>query len=145
MYQEIPKDIPYYFGVCLHSQCPQADGCMRQRAYRTQLEQGWHVVRLLNPQRCAPGNECPYFRSTEPVRYARGFTGMQRKMYHEQYLTFMNLLQGHFGRCLYFDRRRGHIPLPPQEQQLVLEAARRAGVEGPLEFDQYEMGMYWKD
>ncbi|MEO3239187.1 DUF6078 family protein, partial [Parabacteroides distasonis] len=88
---------------------------------------------------------CPYFRDSAPVTYARGFTGMQSRMFPAQYQQFMSILMSHFGRNPYFERRRGEFPLSPKEQRIVLNALRRVGVTEELRFDHYEESVNWYD
>ena len=85
------------------------------------------------------------FRDSAPVTYARGFTGMQSRMFPAQYQQFMSILMSHFGRNPYFERRRGEFPLSPKEQRIVLNALRRVGVTEELRFDHYEESVNWYD
>ena len=104
-----------------------------------------HRLRLLNPTLCTRDEACPYFRDSAPVTYARGFTGMQSRMFPAQYQQFMSILMSHFGRNPYFERRRGEFPLSPKEQRIVLNALRRVGVTEELKFDHYEESVNWYD
>ena len=94
---------------------------------------------------CTRDEACPYFRDSAPVTYARGFTGMQSRMFPAQYQQFMSILMSHFGRNPYFERRRGEFPLSPKEQRIVLNALRRVGVTEELRFDHYEESVNWYD
>ena len=109
------------------------------------IEQPATVLRLLNPTLCTRDEACPYFRDSAPVTYARGFTGMQSRMFPAQYQQFMSILMSHFGRNPYFERRRGEFPLSPKEQRIVLNALRRVGVTEELRFDHYEESVNWYD
>ena len=97
------------------------------------------------PTLCTRDEACPYFRDSAPVTYARGFTGMQSRMFPAQYQQFMSILMSHFGRNPYFERRRGEFPLSPKEQRIVLNALRRVGVTEELRFDHYEESVNWYD
>jgi hypothetical protein len=66
------------------------------------------------------GEGCTHYRDSKPVRYAVGFTKMQKMMFPQQYERFSNQLKGKFGRNPYFERRNGQHPMPPEEQQLIL-------------------------
>lgn len=112
---------------------------------RPLIEQPATVLRLLNPTLCTRDGACPYFRDSAPVTYARGFTGMQSRMFPAQYQQFMSILMSHFGRNPYFERRRGEFPLSPKEQRIVLNALRRVGVTEELRFDHYEESVNWYD
>ena len=129
----------------LQQDCPRAEKCLHQIAYRPLIEQPATVLRLLNPTLCTRDGACPYFRDSAPVTYARGFTGMQSRMFPAQYQQFMSILMSHFGRNPYFERRRGEFPLSPKEQRIVLNALRRVGVTEELRFDHYEESVNWYD
>lgn len=139
------KKAPLNYPVCLHADCPRAEHCLHRVAYGMLLEK-CEMLRVINPERCRKdGDNCPYFRDSAPVTYARGFTQMQRRMYPGQYNRFMRLLVGYFGRNPYFERRKGETALTPAEQKIVLNALRQAGVEEDLKFDAYEENVNWND
>ncbi|MBP3519039.1 MAG: hypothetical protein J6K31_11705 [Parabacteroides sp.] len=138
------KDIPVDFGVCQHEDCPRAAACLHQIAYKPLLEQ-CYVLRLMNPNRCTKDDQCPHYRSSVPITYAWGFTGMQKRMFPGQYYTFMSILKNQFGHNPYYERRRGEFALPPQEQKFILDALRRAGVTEEMKFDRYEECINWFD
>ena len=127
------KDVPYSYPVCLH-----------QLAYQP-LQEQIPILHLLNPQQCTKDGKCPHYRDSAPVRYARGFMGMQQKMYPGQYDIFMSALVSQFGRNPYFERRKGERPLSPKEQDIVRRALRKAGVTEQLDFDSYEDSIPWTD
>lgn len=141
LYKEIPTD----YTVCQHQDCPRAGKCLHQIAYLPLIERPITVLRLLNPSLCTRDEACPYFRDSAPVTYARGFTGMQSRMFPTQYRLFMSILVSHFGRNPYFERRRGESSLSPEEQRIVRNALRRAGVTEDLRFDAYEESVNWYD
>ena len=139
---KIYKDIPSGYLLCLHADCPMADSCLRQLAYRRHAELGT-CLRLINPSMCSKQADCPHYVSNQPVRFARGFVNFQKRMYPEQYDKFMLLLILHFGRSQYFKRRRGEIALPPEEQEAIQIALEKAGVTQKMEFDEYIDAINW--
>lgn len=139
---KIYKDIPSGYLLCLHADCPMADSCLRQLAYRRHAELGT-FLRLINPSMCSKQADCPRYVSNQPVRFARGFVNFQKRMYPEQYDKFMLLLILHFGRSQYFKRRRGEIALPPEEQEAIQIALEKAGVTQKMEFDEYIDAINW--
>ncbi|MGN0035989.1 MAG: DUF6078 family protein [Bacteroidaceae bacterium] len=136
------KDMPADYPLCLHADCPMADTCLHQLAFRRHDELDTYL-NLINPARCTKQADCPYHVDSRPVRFAKGFMGMQKRMYPEQYGHFMTLLICHFGRNSYFKRRRGDILLPPKEQEVIRIALEKAGVSQPMEFDQYVEAIHW--
>lgn len=75
MTKKLHKEIPIDYAVCQQQDCPRAEKCLHQIAYRPLIEQPATVLRLLNPTLCTRDGACPYFRDSAPVTYARGFTG----------------------------------------------------------------------
>lgn len=135
---------PAGYPVCVHSECPKAAECLHRIAFE-ELRTEMTYMRLLNPDHCTADDSCTNFRSNKPLRYARGFKQMQRHMYPDQYVRFMTILIMEFGRNPYYDRRRGVIPMPPEEQKLVLQVLKRVGVTEELEFDSYVDAINWYD
>ncbi len=70
--------------------------------------------------------------------YARGFTGLQKKIFPQQYQSFMKILIGEFGRNIYFAYRRGELPLSPKLQETIQAALKSVGIMENLPFDRYE-------
>lgn len=143
--QETTQGNPHRLRRLPATRLPRAGKCLHQIAYQPLIEQPATVLRLLNPTLCTRDEACPYFRDSAPVTYARGFTGMQSRMFPAQYQQFMSILMSHFGRNPYFERRRGEFPLSPKEQRIVLNALRRVGVTEELRFDHYEESVNWYD
>ena len=85
---KIYKDIPSGYPLCLHADCPMADSCLRQLAYRRHAELGTFLT-LINPSMCNKQADCPHYVSNQPVRFARGFVNFQKRMYPEQYDKFI--------------------------------------------------------
>ena len=118
---KIYEDIPAGYPLCMHADCPKADSCLRQLAFRRHA----HYV------------------SNQPVKFAKGFTNFQKRMYPDQYDKFMTTLVCHFGRNQYFKRRRGDIVLSPEEQEEIKAVLEKVGVNHPMEFDQYIEAINW--
>ena len=121
---------------------PDGQTCLRQLAFCRCKEMGT-FLNLINPTLCTKEDSCPHYAGSQPVRFAKGFTNFQKRMFPQQYAKFMTLLICHFGRNQYFKRRRGDILLPPDEQAIIQKALQKSGVESPLEFDQYIEATHW--
>lgn len=135
---------PATYLVCIHSDCPLAATCLHQMAYAEKVKTD-ERLHLINPTLCAKDASCKYHRDCKPVRYARGFTNFQKRMYPDQYSDFMALCVAHWPRNQYFERRRGDRPLSPNEQQFILKTLKQVGVTEDFEFDSYEPIINWYD
>lgn len=100
------KDVPNGYSFCVVSDCQMASHCLRQRAMQV-LDDSTRIVRIVNPKRTQPSENCEFYSPDVPVVFARGFEGMQEEMLPRQYNVFMNRLKQQFGRTGYFERRRG--------------------------------------
>lgn len=139
-YTRVPKTFP----VCTQAGCKQAGSCLHRQAYAAQAEsQDFFLV--INPSRCTPEGDCAHFRPSAPQRYARGFRGMQKKMFPEQYTRFRDLLLRHFSRTTFYERRNGSEALSPKEQEIVYKALQEVGINEKFEFDSYEETNNWYD
>lgn len=132
------------YSACLHDDCACQSTCLRHRAYKELLQTN-EVIRIVNPTKCTKDTSCPFYRDDKPVRFARGFTNFQEKMFPDQYRTFRARCIAHFGRNGYFMRRRGELALSPAEQQLVRKALQKAGITEEWPFDAYDEQQNWKD
>lgn len=140
--KKIYEDIPAGYPLCLHADCMMANNCLRQLAFCKHKEMGT-FLKLINPHLCTKQADCPHYVSNQPVRFAKGFTNFQKKMYPDQYEKFMMMLICHFGRNQYFKRRRGDILLSPEEQETVKIALEKVGANQRMDFDQYLEAINW--
>ena len=144
MNKEIYLTMPHDYTVCEHHDCPRAASCLHQIAYGKLIESK-QFLRLINPKNCSKNDQCKYFRDSQPVAYTKGFKEFQKKMFPQQYEKFMSILVNQFGYNPYFERRRGDRPMPPQEQEIVLDALRKAGIQEEMKFDDYVELINWYD
>jgi hypothetical protein len=77
------------------------------------------------------------------VKYALGFTKIQKNLLPDQYDKFSNMMKGQFGRNPYFERRNGQHPMPPEEQELIRRTLARVGASCELDFDSYKEAILW--
>lgn len=142
MPRKLYQDIPVRYAVCQFADCPQSRNCLRQIAYKS-LIKSEKFLNLINPKLCTHDTQCRFFRSSAPTLFAFGFKNIQECMLPKQYDFFKKALTKHFGYNLYYERRRGDIPLTPEEQELILQTLKQAGVAKKLDFDHYEKGLDW--
>lgn len=101
------------------------------------------MLLVVNPRFCTKDGKCACYRPAEPVRFACGFTQMQKRMLPDQYDKFMWKLILHFGRNPYFERRNGKREISPGEQELIADVARQVGVTEEFKFDAYQERQDW--
>lgn len=137
------KDIPNGFPLCVVTDCPIANHCLRQLAMQ-ELTKKNHLVTIVNPVRTKPSEQCEYYRSDELQQYARGFTAMKAQMLPGQYKEFMESLKMYFGRTRYFQHRRGECLCSPKDIAVIRNLLNKLGLSH-LEFDAYEQHYSWND
>ena len=137
------KEVPDGYTVCIKSDCPLANNCLRQLAMQVLTKQN-RIVRIVNPLLTQPSEQCEFYRSDEPQVYARGFAAMKEEMLPRQYKVFMSRLQSKFGRTGYFERRRGDRLCSPKDIKIVEDVLNDLGLQH-LGFDAYEQRYNWND
>ena len=137
------KEVPDGYTVCIKSDCPLANNCLRQLAMQVLTKQN-KIVRIVNPLLTQPSEQCEFYRSDEPQLYARGFAAMKEEMLPRQYKVFMSRLQSKFGRTGYFERRRGDRLCSPKDIKAIEAVLKDLGLQH-LGFDAYEQRYNWND
>ena len=137
------KEVPDGYTVCIKSDCPLANNCLRQLAMQVLTKQN-KIVRIVNPLLTQPSEQCEFFRSDEPQVYARGFAAMKEEMLPRHYKVFMSRLQSKFGRTGYFERRRGDRLCSPKDIKAIEAVLKDLGLQH-LGFDAYEQRYNWND
>lgn len=145
MTKKLHKEIPIDYAVCQQQDCPRAEKCLHQIAYRPLHRTTGNRITAAEPHPLYPGWGLPLLPRLRSRHLRTGFHRKQSRMFPAQYQQFMSILMSHFGRNPYFERRRGEFPLSPKEQRIVLNALRRVGVTEELRFDHYEESVNWYD
>ena len=116
--------VPFDYPLCLNGQCPKAATCLRQLAMQSMPTEKdyWKII---SPKRLATvKGECPFYRSSQKARYAKGFMNMLNSLpYNKRGIAIANLIAG-FGQRTYYRARKGERLLLPEEQQSVLNVFR---------------------
>lgn len=137
------KEVPDGYTVCIKSDCPLANNCLRQLAMQVLTKQN-KIVRIVNPLLTQPSEQCEFYCSDEPQVYSRGFAAMKEEMLPRQYKVFMSRLQSKFGRTGYFERRRGDRLCSPKDIKAIEAVLKDLGLQH-LGFDAYEQRYNWND
>lgn len=135
--------VPYMYALCLNSQCPQASTCLRQLSEQSAPDtlESWNY---LNPKHLANLNgNCPHYRSSAKVNYAKGFVDMLESLPHKQMQTAVLQLMAHFSRRTYYRMRKGERLLSPAEQKEMLYILKQCGVAKAGNFDAYVEDFDW--
>ena len=137
------EKVPTNYTLCLKDDCPKAANCLRHAAVAMMPAevQAWRIV---SPTHLAQvEGECPYYRSTEKVRYARGFVKMLSGLTVKQAHAFRLALEHDFGHTRYFRLRAGERLIDPATQEHIRQVMTRIGVTPLPDFDAYVEKYAW--
>ena len=137
------NQIPFDYPLCLNERFPQADGCLRQLSVESMPAEKdcWSII---SPKRLATiKGDCPFFRSSRKVRYAKGFMNILDNLPYNQRRSIIVSLIAYFGQRTYYRSRKGERLLTPDEQQAVLNIIKRHNATTSQEFDGYEEDYLW--
>lgn len=135
--------MPSQYLLCLNQQCPKASTCLRQLAEQSTPSdvKYWNII---SPKHLSTlKGDCPYYRSCEKVRFAKGFVGILENLPHKEMQTVISRLIAHFNQRTYYRVRKGERALSPSEQRSVLRIIKNSGTTKPLDFDTYYEDYDW--
>ena len=91
------KDAPRDWAICFQNDCPLSDRCLRHAVAQLAPSTLTHHVTVLPAAR--QGDQCSLFASTEPVRIARGMTGIMKGIPSGKATDLRKELYNIFGSC----------------------------------------------
>lgn len=137
------NEVPTNYTLCLKSDCPQAATCLRYAATEMMPAemQKWSI---LSPKYLTQmEGECPHYRSTEKVQYARGFVRMMSALTVQQAHAVKDSIVAAFGMNMYYRMRRGERLITPAEQEAIYALLEKQGIAERPEFDAYVEDYLW--
>lgn len=141
--QQKPTEVPHDYPSCLNHECPRAATCLRQIVVQ-EVDESSKFLIVINPKHLAAlEGECPYYRSSAKVTFAKGFINMLDGMPHKQRQSAIRLLTDRFSQRTYYRIRKGERLLSPAEQQEVLAIMKSCGYNGTPIFDAYTEDFLW--
>lgn len=144
--QDIPKD--YIHCPATADSCPRADTCLRALAARVLADSGSdtpNVIPTLNPNYALhPPKDCTFYRSSAPVRFARGM----KRLFDDVPMRQGKLVRRRVMACFscesyFYQSRKGERLITPAEQEAIARVFRSAGLSITPVFDSYENGIGW--
>lgn len=136
-------EVPTDYTLCTLSDCPKSAICLRHAAVAMMPAEviTWRIVSLTHLAQAE--GECIYYRSTEKVRYARGFVRMIRSLPVNVSEIVAKKLIARFGRNAYYDMRKGKRAIAPNEQEVIRTVVAECGGPQEIAFDSYEEDYQW--
>lgn len=140
------SQVPHQYTLCLRRECAKAGTCLRQLAEQCVPADIQHWT-IISPKYLATlsdtGDDCPHYRSSAKVRFAKGFIQILENLPYRQMQTVVSRLTGAFGQRTYYRVRKGERLLSPAEQKRLLQILKKCGVPLPQQFDAYEEYYDW--
>ena len=137
-------DAPSNFMKCLQTACPAADHCLRYLA-AANIEESTPSLVVINPKQTVPsaGEQCPCYRSTDPVNYARGFRNVMQNISVKGAAAAADTLKSLLGQRNYYYYLNGEKPLNAEKQAVIQKVLLENGATEPITFDSYEERYDW--
>lgn len=148
----LQKDIPQGYAHCFagKNSCPKAESCLRAIAAKLLAEsedtqpQSVNTVNAIYIERLADLDSCPLYRSSKPVRYAKGMTHLFEELPLKQATAVRRQVVACFSCERYFYHSRNGSRLIDLEEQRKIVHAFRTHVPGVTpRFDGYEEVIVW--
>lgn len=148
----LQKDIPHGYAHCFSGKdsCPKADSCLRAIAARLLTEskdpqpQTVNTVNIFYIEQLTDRASCPLYRSSEPLRYAKGMIRLFDELPVKQAAAVRHRVIGCFSCERYFyHSRKGDRLISPGEQQKIINVFRDTGLSLTPKFDSYEYAIAW--
>ena len=135
--------VPERFAHCLNAGCARAGQCLRQLVVAHVPADRPTFTVINNAPHRPDGEDCPYFKPDQPLRYAKGMTRLLDNLPHKKAEAIGHRLQQHYGRTQYFRARRGIILISPADQNYIQRVFRHFGVDEEPVFDSYVDEYNW--
>ena len=137
------EKVPANYTLCLKGDCPKAANCLRHASVAMMPAEvkTWQIVSLAHLAEME--GECPYFRSDEKVRYARGFVRMMSALTIHQAHVIKERLIATFGMAMYYRMRKGTRLINPTEQDTIYQLLEKQGITERPAFDAYTEDYLW--
>lgn len=146
------QNIPPGYAHCITGKdsCPKASGCLRAIAAKLLTESKepqpptLNVVNEIYIKQLDDQASCTLYRSSEPLRYAKGMTHLFDELPLKQASNVRQKVIGCFSCERYFyHSRRGDRLISPEEQQKIANVFRATGLGITPKFDGYEYAIAW--
>ena len=138
-----PPKVPTDYPLCLNRQCPLASTCLRQLVEQNCSDSAeyWYII---SPKRIAAlQGQCPYYRPSAKVTYAKGMVNMLENMPHKQMRAVVAGLKRLFSERTYYRIRKGERLVFPAEQEKIYTLLQACGINSRPEFDDYTEDYEW--
>lgn len=124
------QNCPNHYPVCTHTECPLAGKCLRGIQYQEHATDTY-ITQINDRLPHTVGDGCPYFRSSEPQKFALGCKPSYEAIYPESLrIEFRRqcMRQLHLSRSAFYYLVDGTSIITPRDQQKMVTIARNLGI-----------------
>ena len=127
---------------CMKTDCVHAKSCMRLQSF-LRGETSDALLTVVNYSLVGDGSLCPHRVELCRVKYARGFVAVFDRIPQKVGRDIALSLSLIFGRNPYYKLRRGDRLITPAEQDIIVNAFHKHGIDAPSIFDSFEEHEEW--
>ena len=135
--------VPERFAHCLNAGCARAGQCLRQLVVAHVPADRPTFTVINNAPHRPDGEDCPYFKPDQPLRYAKGMTHLLDNLPHKKAEAIHSHLLHHFGRSQLSRARRGTILISPADQAYIKQLFSQYDIADEPAFDSYVYEYNW--
>lgn len=141
--QQLSEKAAQGYTVCYSEKCPLRQHCLHWMASSYANPAAFVVksVNLSNTQ--MQTDDCPMYRSDQPVRMPLGISSMYYDMPGHLERSLKHHLITYFNHKRYYYYHSGYQPVPPEHEQYIRQAAAAFGWHQPIEFKNYVEEYLW--
>ena len=129
--------------LCYNEHCEKREQCLRW-ILKDYVPHNQLMVSAINP-RYTSGNTamCRNFRNSEKRLMGIGMIRFYDEIPHKVELGIRKFLISHFGNTMYYNYRRGDLPITPGVQEEIREICIRHGWDKVPMYDAYREEYEW--
>lgn len=137
--------VPFHFIHCLHPACPRSENCLRHLT-ALHIPQDVSAILTVSPSNYPKESEqCPYFRSTEKLRYAWGITTFFDHIPYKKALEMKRRFNELYPKTTYYRILHKERSLSPAEQTAIADLFTKSGITEAPVYDYYTQEYNWED
>lgn len=141
--EEVFREKTHHYLMCFIESCPLREQCLHWLVGQYGDTMPYAQVSM-NPRNPKVGGEnCEKFRPNVRVILKKGMTHFYLDMPGRMEKAIRQHLIKLFGRTQYFEMRKGDRLISARDQELIADACRSHGWDGPLVYDEEEEDWQW--
>lgn len=134
--------VPSRFAHCFNDKCPRSAECLRFKV-TSYIPAACSYVLIVNPAHTESEEECRYFQTCVPLRYAVGMDKLLVDLPYQKAKEIKQKMKDHYGKTYFYRLMRKERRFTPEDQCYVGRLFRDSGIESEPVFDAYVESYEW--